>query len=109
MWACCPTRFVQSIHALHGPTRKTASAKQISLSVIVVLVLPKKKLSYWQEPSLNRPTMTYLCLHERVADCMCGHIDDVLIFFFVFRDIYSNMLLIHGHWSTNVTLKSCDL
>ena len=35
--------------------------------------------------------MTYLCLHERVADCMCGHIDDVLIFF-LFRDIYSNVI-----------------
>ena len=51
--------------------------------------------------------MTYLCLHERVTDCMCGHIDDVLIFFF--RDIYWNMLLIHGRWSKNVTLKNCDL
>ena len=29
--------------------------------------------------------MTYLCLHERVADCMCGHIDDVLIFFSFFE------------------------
>ena len=29
--------------------------------------------------------MTYLCLHERVADCMCGHIDDVLIFFYFSR------------------------
>ena len=71
MIACGPARFVQSIH---GPIRKATSVKQISFCVIVVLALP-----YWQGPSFN--TMTYLCLHEHVADCMCGHIDNVRIFF----------------------------
>ena len=50
--------------------------------------------------SLN--TITYVCLHERVADCMCWHIYDARVCFFLKettnRFIYAIVLLMHGRW-----------
>ena len=44
-----------------------------------------------------------MCLYERVADCICGHIDDVWIFFLErnHRSGYLreyDLISIHGRW-----------
>ena len=67
------------------------SVKRISLSVIVVLALPQKFFTYWQEHSLN--TIMYVCLHEHVTDCMCGHIYDARVCFFFLERNHKSVYL----------------